>query len=70
MYLLRLHIEFDFTFALFVYNSILGYKVRKNQNRERVFNFPDSVMALTNRISHNVFRTIAYKKKNGLELIV
>jgi hypothetical protein len=26
-------------------------------------------MALTNRISHNVFRTVAYTKKNGFEVI-
>jgi hypothetical protein len=26
-------------------------------------------MALTNRVSHNVFRTVAYTKKNGFEVI-
>jgi hypothetical protein len=55
------------------FNSILGYKVsihkcvitesRKTSTSFRFFNFRDSVMmALNNRIVHNVFRTIAYTK--------
>jgi hypothetical protein len=47
--------------------SILGYQVSKciiaESRKSRFFNFRDSVIAVTNHISHNVFRTIVYTKK-------
>jgi hypothetical protein len=55
-------------------NSILGYKVSKCiitelrkslKNKDEVENFSTSEILL----SHNVFGTIAYTKKNSLEVI-
>jgi hypothetical protein len=50
-------------------DSILGYKVRKGIITESRKSFLDSVMALNNRMVHNVFRTIAYTTRIDNEVI-